>query len=136
MIEYIYLIYKLITELVWLQSKRVCAFKFYWNTVIEYYVFNVYMPCDVSTCIDSYVEVFSEISNYCLCNNTVHFVIGGDFNTDVSRHNSCHTIALKQFVGDECLQLCLSTGVSTVEYTFTGALGTRILRAALCYSPF
>ena len=54
-------------------------------------------------------------------------VIGGDFNTDISRHNSCHTIALKQFIDDECLQLCLSTGVSTVDYTFIGALGTRSL---------
>ena len=85
------------------------------------------MPCDISTCIDSYVEVLSEISNYCLCNNVVHFVIGGDFNTDVSRHNSCHTIALKQFIDDECLQLCLSTDVSMVECTFIGALGTRSL---------
>ena len=112
--------FKQITEPVWLQSKRVCVIKIALEHG-DYYLFNVYMPCDVSTCIDSYVEVLSEISNYCLCNNVVHFVIGGDFNT------SCHTIALKQFIDDECLQLCLSTDVSTVEYIFTGALGTHSL---------
>ena len=85
------------------------------------------MPCDASTCIDSYVEVLSDIVNYVLCNNVVHLVIGGDFNTDVSRHNSCHTMTFKQFIDDECLHLCLSTDVSTVEYTFTGALGTSSL---------
>ena len=76
--------FKQITEPVWLQSKRVCAIKIVWEHG-EYYLFNVYMPCNVSNCIDSYVEVLSEISNYCLCNNVVHFVIGGDFNTDFSR---------------------------------------------------
>ena len=111
-----------ITEPVWLQSKRVCVIKI----VLEhsgYYLFNVYIPCDVSTCIDSYVEVLSDISNYVLCDDIVHFVLGGDFNTNVRRHNSCHTMTLKLFIADECL----STDVSTVEYTFTGALGTSSL---------
>ena len=54
-------------------------------------------------------------------------MIDGDFNTDVSKHNSCHTIALKQFIDEECLQLCLSTDVPTVKYTFTGARVTRSL---------
>ena len=74
---------------VWLQSKRVCAIKIVLEHG-EYYLLNVYMPCNVSTCIDSYVEVLSEISNYCLCNNVVHFVIGGDFNTDVTRQLMSH----------------------------------------------
>ena len=46
--------FKQITKPVWLQSKRVCAIKIVLEHG-EYYLFNVYMPCDVSTCIDSFM---------------------------------------------------------------------------------
>ena len=48
----------------------------------DLFVFNVYMPCDQHTFIDSYIEVLSEISQYCLSHNVHYFIIAGDLNTD------------------------------------------------------
>ena len=85
------------------------------------------MPCDQHTFIDSYIEVLSEISQYCLSHNVHYFIIAGDLNTDISRHNSANTIALKHFISDECLQLALSSNASLITHTFISALGTHSL---------
>ena len=85
------------------------------------------MPCDVSDYSDDYIEVLAVIANYCAIHNVHYFVICGDLNTEFTRRNSCNTIALSQFIADECLKLCLFTDLSTVSYTFTSTVGTHSL---------
>ena len=53
--------------------RRVCAIKL----VLEFgslYIFNIYMPCDQYSYIDTYIEVLSEILNYCMINNVECFI--------------------------------------------------------------
>ena len=57
----------------------------------------VYMPCDTRygrDNIDIYNSVFNAIIDSNLCNNVDHILIGGDFNTDLSRTQSPHTVSL------------------------------------------
>ena len=75
------------------------------------------MPCDQYSYIDTYyIEVLSEISNYCMINNVDYFLLGGDLNTDFSRRYSANTIALNQFMIAECLQCCIPLHVSSVRH--------------------
>ena len=85
------------------------------------------MPCDQYSYIDTYIEVLSEISNYCMINNVEYFLLGGDLNTDFGRRHSANTIALNQFMIAECLQCCISLHVSSVRHTFTSVFDTHSL---------
>ena len=64
------------------------------------YIFNVYMFCDHYNFIDIYIEVLSQISNYCLINKVTHFVFAGDLNTDFSRCHLSNTIVFNKFIAD------------------------------------
>ena len=85
------------------------------------------MPCDVFDYINDYIEVLAVITNYCAIHNVHYFMTGGDLNTEFTRRNSSNTIALSQFMADECLKLCLFTDLSTVSYTFTSTVSTHSL---------
>ena len=85
------------------------------------------MPCDQYSYIDTYIEVLSEILNYCMINNVECFLLGGDLNTDFSRRHSANTIALNQFMIAECLQCCISLHVSSVRHTFNSVFDSHSL---------
>ena len=50
--------------------------------------------------------------------------LAGDFNTDVSRH-SPHTTELLDFCENENLQLLVKNNISSVDYTFESACGSK-----------
>jgi len=53
------------------------------------------MPCDTNYNRDNigiYNTMFNDLLDSNLCNNVDHMVIGGDFNTDLSRTQSAHTM--------------------------------------------
>ena len=91
------------------------------------HIFNVYMPCDQHIFIDDYIDVLSEIYHYCLSHNVQYLVIGGDLNTDISKINSANTIALQQFVSNECLQLTIVSHMFSVTHTFISAINSVTL---------
>ena len=66
-------------------------------------------------------NVLSAISTYCLQYNVEYCIIGGDFNTDISRVNSMNTTSLHNFVSDECLMFCMkSENCINIDYTYCG----------------
>ncbi len=84
------------------------------------YIFNVYMPCDLNiTNYDIiYNSLLTDIAAYCDINNVMHYMIGGDFNTDISRTLSHNTINLLKFIEEQNLKLCVILQLSTILYTF------------------
>jgi len=87
---------------------------------------NVYMPCDVHNGLINvdYDNVLHDI-NSCICNHPTidHVIIGGDFNTDMSRTQSPHTIALREFCEHEDLLMCASHDTSIIDYTYESHAG-------------
>ena len=58
------------------------------------------MPCDVNMHHYDFNNVLSSISMNCLQHNVEYCIIGGDFNTYISRVNSMNTTSLHNFVSD------------------------------------
>ena len=88
-------------------SKRMCAVKVKVNG-IEFLLFNMYMPCDkgyVNLDLFEYIDVLNEVSDICNKTASQYFVLGGDFNTELTR-DTPQTRALHSFVNNE--QMCLS----------------------------
>ena len=85
-------------------------------------LFNVYMQCDTEHEQENaqlYLDVLTRIShirnNYPdICN----IIIGGDFNTDLTRINSFHTISLIDYLPHEGLLLCSQCVEDNVLYTY------------------
>ena len=65
-------------------------------------LFTAYMPCDDNIAMHhhDFNNVLSSSSMYCLQHNVDYYIIGGDFNTDISRVNSMNTTSLPNFVSD------------------------------------
>ena len=64
------------------------------------------MPCDTEYDHDNadlFRDVLTEVSTLSLKLNTDHVIFAGDFNTDMSRHNSLHTQILCKFTDEESL---------------------------------
>ena len=102
------------------QSRRVCAVLCD-HDQLKMLVINVYMPCDTGRSGDDsneYCDILNEISLKCHALNIDNIIIGGDFNTDMSRLGSLHTKHLLSFVYDERLVFCLENNVSQVDYSF------------------
>ena len=58
---------------------------------------NVYMPCVDSDCnVNEFSDVLFNVESLLLNNIDCHYIIGGDFNVDLSR-NSIHTTLLRSF---------------------------------------
>ena len=81
------------------------------------------MPCDDTIAMyhHDFNNVSSAISTYCLQYNVEYCIIGGDFNTYISRVNSMNTTLLHNFVSDECLMLCMkSENCINIDDTYCG----------------
>ena len=101
-------------------SKRICAIKvriddFSCNLI------NVYMPTDPGAGnydIRVYKEVLDEISTIMLNSDTQIAIIGGDFNSDISRNNHVQTNTFLSYLETERLSLCLNSQIANIPYTF------------------
>ena len=67
---------------------------------IDYLLINVYMPCDTraAEADPAYEQLLHDIDYFIQLKPECDYVIiGGDFNTDISRVRSAHSIALNEF---------------------------------------
>ena len=96
----------------------------------NFLLFNVYMPTDNRSInhsgnIDNdlcnnaheYQDILAEISIISRNTDTSFIIIGGDFNTDMSRNNF-QTEQLKQFCESESFVISDMLPISNIEYTF------------------
>lgn len=86
----------------------------------NFLVCNVYMPTDPDQGnydLVDYNEVLREISEIMLNSDTQYIILGGDWNTDISRFNN-QTNTFKSFTQEESLSMCLSYDNFNVPYTF------------------
>ena len=62
-------------------------------------LFTLYITCDLNTVMHhhDFNNLLSCIYMYCLQHNVEYCILGGDFNTDISRVNSMNTTALQNF---------------------------------------
>lgn len=109
-----------------LQSKRICAVQLYLNNCILY-LFNIYMPCDTRNTEDDYIfnSVLSDIEYYCQNNDVHHCMLGGDMNTDLSRHMSHNTHTLIEFCNRNGMHLCKNLGLSNITCTYENYAGHK-----------
>jgi exonuclease III len=103
-------------------NKRCCGGRFDITDNISILFFNVYMPCDILYNHDNnalYTDILYDIQNTCSqYANTDYVIIGGDFNTDLSRVNSLHTRTLNSYVSDAGLSMCLLSDIANVQFTY------------------
>ena len=109
-------------------NRRLCAVK----TEVGGYpllLANIYMPCDTDFDVENlnvFNEVLNDVTSIADTLNVDRIVIGGDFNTDISRQNSWHTAALLRFVLEENLSLLNNLPCYEIDYTYESAIhGTR-----------
>jgi len=103
-------------------SSRCCAVIMELPDLTKVLLFNVYMPCDTEHDQENaelYLDVLTRISHVRtsypdICN----IIIGGDFNTDLIRINSLHTISLLDYLPREGLALCCQCTEDKVMYTY------------------
>ena len=74
--------------------------------------------CLVIPVIDSYNSVLNDIFDSNLCNNVYHILIGGDFNTDLSRTQSAHTISLSQICAREFMKYAQHLSQFSIDYMY------------------
>jgi len=90
---------------------------------------NVYMPCDTDFDVEnlnSFNAVLNDIACLADTENINQIVLGGDLNTDFSRHHSLHTAALLRFTVEENISLLNALPCYDVDYTYESmAHGTR-----------
>ena len=116
------------TEIINCLSKRLCAVKV---TVgdLRFILFNVYMPTDPGNGnydITEYKDVLNEISVTMLNSDTRAFILGGDWNSDITRNN-VQTNTFLSFVEEESLSLGLDFQDAKVPYTFHNANSTSTI---------
>ena len=78
------------------------------------------MPCDKDYAnhdVFEYVEVLNEVSDICNKTASQHFVLGGDFNTDLTR-DTPQTRAICSCVKKLTNVLCIDTECSNIHYTY------------------
>ena len=83
---------------------------------------NVYVPCDGWSehgKFAEYMEVLSEIQQLIHTYNPAHVIYGGDMITDLTR-NTPHAYALRNFISDFNLTVCIDT---QVPYTYVSPNG-------------
>ena len=100
-------------------SKRLCAIKVIVDE-FKFILFNVYMPTDPGNGnydIAEYKEVLQEISVILLNSDTQVCILGGDWNSDISRNN-VQTNTFLSFIEEESFSLCLNFEDARVPYTF------------------
>lgn len=100
-------------------SKRLCAIMVIVDE-FKFILFNVYMPTDPGNGnydIAEYKEVLQEISVILLNSDTQVCILGGDWNSDISRNN-VQTNTFLSFIEEESFSLCLNFEDARVPYTF------------------
>ena len=75
------------------------------------------MPCDDRPTINEYNVVLSCIEAAEQKYKPTYVIVGGDYNTDLSRVNSLHTKSLQAFCDSNNLQ-CVNTIGRPISYTF------------------
>ncbi|ESO95956.1 hypothetical protein LOTGIDRAFT_175012 [Lottia gigantea] len=98
------------------ESRRVCAVMIEMG-YMKVLLCNVYMPCANSN-EHEFDDTLNEIGKLIYESDTDYIVVGGDFNTDLSRTTSYHTIRLKAFCSSYTLDFAQKHDTSNVEYTF------------------
>jgi len=81
----------------------------------------VYMSCDTrydSDNIDINNSVFNDIFDSNLFNNVDHILNGGDFNTDLSRAQSAHTVSRNQMCAREFMKYAQNLSRFSTDYTY------------------
>ena len=58
--------------------------------------------------------------------NVCHYIVAGDFNTDLSRNNSQHTSSLCEFLDDNNCEIMTNVYSDNINYTYTCAGDTSI----------
>ena len=91
-------------------SDRCCAIIMELPDLTKILLFNVYMPCDTihdQVNLDLYNDVLISISQVRNNHSDIcNVIIGGDFNTDMSRNNSLHTMSLIDYLSSDGLVMC------------------------------
>ena len=100
-------------------SKRLCAVEVIKGD-FKFIIFNVYMPTDPgygNYDISDYIEVLNEITIILLNANIQISILGGDWNSDISRDN-IQSKTFLSFIREQSLSLCLNSSYADVPYTF------------------
>ena len=87
------------------------------------------MPCDNNYDGNSMCDFYDTlgcISSICESSGINSYIIGSDLNTDLSRVNSMHCMAIGEFVENNDLVLCYNTNLSTVDYTFESKINGSV----------
>ena len=106
-------------EIIKCTSKRLCAIKILIDD-FKCVLFNVYMPTDPGRGnydITEYNAVLDEISTILLNSDTQISILGGDWNSDISRDN-VQANNFVSFINEESLSLCLNYNEANIPYTF------------------
>lgn len=98
-------------------SRRVSAIKLS-NDCCNLLLINVYMPFEDSDCnVNEFFDVLFDIE-YLLVNNVdCHYLIGGDFNVDLSR-NTVHTALLRSFSDNNGLLYASDFDGANFDFTY------------------
>ena len=107
------------------KSRRLHACILTLSSGLQILIFNVYMPCDTTFDVENehnFTDVLTEIE--CLIN--IHcdvdiVIVGGDFNTDVSRPMSLHRGPLTEFCARQALGMCLNVPSPQVDFTYVNS---------------
>ena len=87
---------------------------------IEFVLFNTYMSCDKGYAnhdLFEYIDVLNEVSDICNKTASQYFVLGVDFNTNLTR-DTPQTRALHSFLNNEKFFLCINAESSNTPYTY------------------
>ena len=106
------------------QSRRSCVVKIVSGTC-SVLLCTVYMPCDTTYDRENqsiFDETLNELSSLADIENVDSIIIGGDFNTDLSRRNSLHTSSLSLFATRTDLSFLNSLMCYDVDYTYESGI--------------
>ena len=105
------------------ESHRLCAVKVAKPTgELLFLAISVYMPTDSAAHHAEYEDVLREISRLCAAEGDDRILLGGDWNTDLSR-TTRHTTSLKRFTEEE--NLCCTREYPSLDFTFEDSEGPR-----------
>ena len=106
------------------QSRRVCAVKVV-TDLTSVLLCTVYMPCDTTHDVNNQVifdESLNELISIADLENVSSIIIGGDFNTDLSRSNSLHTLSVERLVACGDVSLLNNLPGYDVDYTYESVM--------------
>lgn len=110
-------------------NPRICAGQVKFSDTVSFLLFCIYMPCDTTfdqSNIDVYDNVLEDIRNICSkFSNIDHILIGGDFNTDLSRRQSLHRESLDLYCATNDFSCCTRNLNANNEYTYENSLGNK-----------